>query len=153
MYFYRARPIFRTVNLTASRVYRHQYSTQKPAPQSKSLRAAVISLTIGIPAGFAAHQVWNSVSVDQPGGTFEEGSEKWKSHAVKPFTLKDVDAWLSKEESSSLYPMGSGVRLLSSVRCASNPTCEDNYTAARSPVGNGSGEKPWLFWGVFDGHK
>lgn len=86
------------------------------------------------------------------GEGFYRGSLEWKGKAVKVFTLKDVGEWLRKEEGVFKGPTGSGVESWYSIRCASNSPCEDSYVAAQTPV-SGSKEKPWLFWGVFDGHK
>jgi hypothetical protein len=137
------------------RVCRNQYSTHTTTLQSKSLRAAAIGLAIGLPAGFAAHQSKGSseVSTTRSGSGFYQGSSIWKGQAVKPFTLDDVAVWLRNEESSHQGPSGSGVRSWYSVRCASNSPCEDNYVTAHVPVSGKTKDHPWLFWGVFDGHK
>jgi pyruvate dehydrogenase phosphatase len=83
---------------------------------------------------------------------FEEGSFRWQGHSVKPFSLHDVKQWLDKAAKSySLPEKSQGVTRWDSIRLASNSPSEDNLVASRSPAGDGG--QPWLFWGVFDGHK
>lgn len=121
--------------------------------QSRALRAAVIGLAIGVPAGYVAKKSWSADPLLLPPVIdFHDGSLVWKGQAVKAFTLEDVSKWLRNEESSHKGILGTGVREWYSVRCPCNSPCEDNLVAAQSPV-SGTSEKAWLFWGVFDGHK
>jgi pyruvate dehydrogenase phosphatase len=155
MFSLRSRPMLLRAGFIPC-IHRNRYSTQKTTIQTKSLRTAATGLAIGLPAGFAAHKSGKEspeVSNTKSSNGFYQGSSIWKGHAVEPFTLDDVGVWLRKEESSHLVPSGIGVQSWYSLRCASNSPCEDNYVAAQVPVSGNGGSQPWLFWGVFDGHK
>jgi len=68
--------------------------------------------------------------------------------------MKDVEAWLVKEQGIHSGPAGSGVREWHSSRHASNSPCEDELISSRVHLTQSSdeGAQPWMFWGVFDGH-
>jgi hypothetical protein len=48
-------------------------------------------------------------------------------------------------------PAGSGAKSWDNFRRPSNAICEDNMVTAQSALPGQ--EKPWLFWGLFDGHE
>lgn len=133
----------------SSNLFSTKRAKQGPFYRSKSFRAVAAGLVIGIPAGFLAQDF---VTPSTPHlHDFYEGSLEWKGKAIKPFDLSDVAAWLRKEQSSHKGPSGSGVKSWDIVRCPSNTICEDNLVTAQCVVSS-SQERPWLFWGVFDGH-
>jgi pyruvate dehydrogenase phosphatase len=68
--------------------------------------------------------------------------------------MKDVEAWVVKEQSVHQGMAGSGVREWHSSRHPSNSPCEDELVASRVylPRSPDEGSQPWMFWGVFDGH-
>lgn len=131
-------------------------STQTPRPtilKSNVLRAAVIGVAVGVPVGIIA-KGYSTATVQKSLGSsnFTFAEAEWKDRIVKNFTLEDVGNWLRQEESTQLGSPGSGVKSWSSVRCASNALCEDNYVSVQRSILGGK-NKPWSFWGVFDGHK
>ncbi|KAE9380920.1 protein serine/threonine phosphatase 2C [Stipitochalara longipes BDJ] len=68
--------------------------------------------------------------------------------------MKDVEAWLVKEQGIHHGTSGSGVQQWHSSRHASNSPCEDELVSAKKhlPQSSSEGTQPWMFWGVFDGH-
>jgi hypothetical protein len=139
----------KTARLTSKPLSTTQGAKQRPFYRSKSFRAAVAGLITGIPAGFLAQDF---VAPSTPHHhDFYQGSVEWKGKAVKPFDLSDVAAWLRKEQSSREGPSSSGIKSWDIVRCPSNAICEDNLVTAQCVVSS-SQERPWLFWGIFEGH-
>jgi pyruvate dehydrogenase phosphatase len=68
--------------------------------------------------------------------------------------MKDIEAWLVKEQGIHRGTTGSGVREWYSSQHASNSPCEDELVSATAqlPKSSSEGAQPWMFWGVFDGH-
>ena len=71
---------------------------------------------------------------------------------MRQFGLEDAEAWLRENESSKEGPPGSGVQKWYTATRPSNARCEDNLVVAQCPV-SGDSTTPWLFWGIFDGHR
>jgi hypothetical protein len=134
---------------------RHNFSTQKtkaPIYKSSPFRTATICLAIGISVGYVLQKYPARISQTPSHTDFYDGTLEWKGKACKKLTLDEAGAWLRKEESSRKGPVGSGVQSWYSVRCPSNSPCEDNLVSSQRIVSTGQ-DKPWIFWGVFDGHK
>jgi hypothetical protein len=151
-----ARPILVQHLSKMTRLWSTSFSIQKaahmPFYKSKSFRATTIGLIIGVPAGFLFHGIYPVVPHTTPIHDFYMGSLEWKGKAVKPYSPDDATAWLQKEQSSHKGPSGSGVKSWDISRRPSNSICEDNLVTAQCVV-SGNQNKPWLFWGAYDGHR
>ena len=146
----RGRPLFMRLPSTTQLSPRH-FSTQKAyQPSSSGGLKSVAFFLVGVPAGWYGFDYMNASKVQPHPHDFYDGSLEWKGKAVKPFAITDTNLWLRREQSSHKGPSGSGVESWDIVRCPSNSICEDNLVTAQRALPNW--EKPWLFWGVFDGH-
>lgn len=150
-----ARPILRQHLQKTTKLWSTSFSSQKavhtPFYKSKSFRAATTGLIIGVTAGLLYQGIYLVVPQTTPLHDFYEGSLEWKGKAVKPYGPGDATAWLQKEQSSHKGPSGSGVKSWYISRRPSNSICEDNLVIAQRAV-SGDQNKPWLFWGIYDGH-
>jgi hypothetical protein len=129
-----------------------RFSTQKTTKSflNSGKFGNIAPFIIGFPAGWYAYDYVHPPESSPHPHDFYEGSLDWKGKAVKPFTITDANLWLRKEQSSHKGPPGSGVKSWDIVRCPSNAICEDNLVTAQCAIPRAT--KPWLFWGVFDGH-
>jgi len=124
--------------------------------QSKSLLAGA-TLLIGAPLGFSYGKSYGNLPETlskKKLGELYEGSLDWKGKALPPCTMKDVEAWLVKEQSIHPGVASSGVREWHCSRRPSNTPGEDELVTSRVklPRSFEEGSQPWMFWGVFDGH-
>jgi pyruvate dehydrogenase phosphatase len=150
----------------ATRAYRFpevpksSFSTQSAKSgstyRSKQFLAGA-TLLIGAPLGFSYGKSYSNLPETQPKkklGDLYEGSLDWKGKFVPPCTMKDVEAWLVKEQSIHQGMASSGVREWHCSRRPSNTPGEDELVTSSVIISHflGEGSQPWMFWGVFDGH-
>ena len=136
------------------------FSTQG-APSGSIYRSktflAGATLLIGAPLGYSYSKSYSNLPEtlsNKKLGDLYEGSLDWKGKALPPCTMKDVEAWLVKEQSIHQGMASSGVREWHCSRHPSNTPGEDELVTSRVklPRSFGEGSQPWMFWGVFDGH-
>jgi hypothetical protein len=151
--FVPTRPVIYRQASRVLQIWRNNSTISKPIYKSAAFRAATIGLIVSIPTA-----LWFQSSYkDAPRSTsslseFYDGSLEWKTKSVRPLSLTDAATWLRQNESSQKGLAGSGVQRWYAVQCGSNFPCEDNLVVAQYPV-SGKPAKPWIFWGVFDGHR
>jgi hypothetical protein len=154
MFFVPTRPvIYRQARIL--QLGRKHFFTQNPNVsiyKSNAFRAAIFGLVVSVPAGLLVQKSYNDISQPPSLSEFYVGSLEWKGKPVKPLSLNDAVTWLRQNESTQKGPVGSGVRRWYTVRCPSNFPCEDNLVATQCPV-SGNSTEPWVFWGIFDGHR
>ena len=144
------RQLFRTFQ--ACRNYSSAPKLNLPVYKSNIARVAAAGLVFSIPAGLLIRKSYNDVPQTPSLSEFHIGSLDWKGKSVKQFGLRDAEAWLRENESLKEGPSGSGILKWYTATRPSNARCEDNLVVAQCLV-SGDSTTPWLFWGIFDGHR